>query len=98
MGLCVLRLQDSVGVLACRSVVGGNRCWRQRLIAATLQLRGSSHDAWPLLSAAAATSACRHLLLKVVSGSRWVPGLSSLTEFAFSMIEGMQSYYTYVEC
>lgn len=40
---------------------------------------------------------CRHLLLKAVAGSRWVPGLSSLAEFAFSMIEGMQSYYTYVE-
>lgn len=39
----------------------------------------------------------RKLLLKAVAGSRWVPGLSSLAEFAFSMIEGMQSYYTYVE-
>jgi len=41
--------------------------------------------------------ACRHLLLKVVAGSRWVPGLSSLMEFGLSMIEGMQAYYTYVE-
>jgi hypothetical protein len=40
---------------------------------------------------------CRHLLLKAVAGSHWIPGLSSLAEFAFSMIEGMQSYYTYVE-
>lgn len=40
---------------------------------------------------------CRKLLLKAVAGSRWMPGLSSLAEFAFSMIEGMQGYYTYVE-
>ena len=39
----------------------------------------------------------RKLLVKAVAGSRWVPGLGSLAEFAFSMIEGMQSYYTYVE-
>lgn len=40
----------------------------------------------------------RRLLQRMVSSSRWLPGLSSLAEFAFSMVEGMQSYYTYVEC
>jgi hypothetical protein len=40
---------------------------------------------------------CRRVLQQIVAGSRWVPGLSTLAEFAFSMIEGMQSYYTYVE-
>jgi hypothetical protein len=42
--------------------------------------------------------ACRRLLQRMVSSSRWLPGLSNLAEFAFNMVEGMQSYYTYVEC
>jgi hypothetical protein len=37
-------------------------------------------------------------LQRMVTSSRWLPGLSNLAEFAFSMVEGMQSYYTYVEC
>ncbi|WIA41960.1 hypothetical protein OEZ86_009264 [Tetradesmus obliquus] len=40
----------------------------------------------------------RRLLQRMVTSSRWLPGLSSLAEFAFNMVEGMQSYYTYVEC
>jgi hypothetical protein len=40
---------------------------------------------------------CRRLLMKLVSGSRYVPGMASLADFAFSMVEGMQGYYTYVE-
>lgn len=41
---------------------------------------------------------CRRVLDKVVTGSRWIPGVGNLTEFAFNMIEGMQGLYSYVEC
>lgn len=41
--------------------------------------------------------ACRRLLLKLVAGSRYLPGMANLADFAFNMVEGMQGYYTYVE-
>jgi hypothetical protein len=48
-------------------------------------------------AAALSTVPCRRLLLKAVAGSRYVPGLSNLADFTFSMVEGMQALYTYVE-
>jgi hypothetical protein len=40
---------------------------------------------------------CRKLLQRLVSGAQWLPGLGQLAEVGFSLVEGMQGYYTYVE-
>lgn len=52
----------------------------------------------PAAAAAAAAAAMRRrMLLRLVVGVRWLPGLGQLAEVGFSLVEGMQGYYTYVE-
>jgi hypothetical protein len=41
---------------------------------------------------------CRQLLLALVTGTRWMPGIRSLAAYLFELVESMQSLYTYVEC
>ncbi|WIA21530.1 hypothetical protein OEZ85_000729 [Tetradesmus obliquus] len=77
--------------------------WQQQLLQEQRQRQQVASGQYPVQPGTAAQPEQQQvvawrLLQRMVTSSRWLPGLSSLAEFAFNMVEGMQSYYTYVEC